>query len=40
MQAVIWAAVFNFVAAFGFGVSLATTIGKAVVRPEAINDTY
>ncbi|MDE2181307.1 MAG: inorganic phosphate transporter [candidate division NC10 bacterium] len=38
MQAVIWAAVFNFVAAFGFGVSVATTIGKGVVQPEAINE--
>lgn len=37
-QAVIWAAFFNFVAAFGFGVSVATTIGKGVVRPEAINE--
>ncbi|NJD67515.1 MAG: anion permease [Candidatus Methylomirabilota bacterium] len=38
MQAVIWAAFFNFVAAFGFGVSVATTIGKGVVRPEAVNE--
>lgn len=38
MQAVIWAAFFNFIAAFGFGVSVATTIGKGVVRPEAINE--
>jgi inorganic phosphate transporter, PiT family len=38
MQAVIWAAFFNFVAAFGFGVSVATTIGKGVVRPDAINE--
>lgn len=38
MQAVIWAALFNFIAAFGFGVSVATTIGKGVVRPEAINE--
>jgi PiT family inorganic phosphate transporter len=38
MQAVIWAAFFNFVAAFGFGVSVATTIGKGVVRPETINE--
>src|SRR5574337_1961366 len=38
MQAVIWDAVFNFVAAFGFGVSVATTIGKGVVQPEAINE--
>ncbi len=39
MQAVIWAAFFNFVAAaFGFGASVATTIRKGVVRPEAINE--
>jgi PiT family inorganic phosphate transporter len=38
MQAVAWAAFFNFVAAFGFGVSVATTIGKGVVHPEAINE--
>ena len=31
MQAVVWAAVFNFVAAFGFGVSVAKTVGKGVV---------
>ncbi len=38
MQAVAWAAFFNFVAAFGFGVSVATTIGKGVVRPEAVSE--
>jgi len=38
MQAVAWAAFFNFVAAFGFGVSVATTIGKGVVQPEAVNE--
>src|SRR5438045_6597069 len=32
MQAVAWAAFFNFVAAFGFGVQVATTVGKGVVR--------
>jgi inorganic phosphate transporter, PiT family len=32
MQAVIWAAFFNFVAVFGFGVSVAMTMGKGVVR--------
>ena len=36
-QAVIWAAVFNFVAAFGFGVSVARTIGKGIVRPESVD---
>ena len=32
--AVLWAAVFNFVAAFGFGVAVATTIGKGIVDPS------
>src|SRR5947207_1108226 len=36
-MAVVWAAFFNFVAAFGFGVKVATTIGKGVVDPHAIN---
>lgn len=35
-MAVVWAAFFNFVAAFGFGVAVATTIGKGIVRPEVI----
>ncbi len=33
LQAVAWAAFFNFVAAFGFGVQVATTVGKGVVHP-------
>jgi len=37
LQAVVWAAFFNFVAAFGFGVAVATTIGKGVVNPEVID---
>jgi len=37
MQAVAWAAFFNFVAAFGFGVSVAQTIGKGIVRPESVD---
>ncbi len=36
-QAVVWAAFFNFVAAFGFGVSVAHTIGKGIVRPESVD---
>src|SRR2546422_7395026 len=36
-QAVAWAAFFNFVAAFGFGVHVATTIGKGVVDPAVID---
>src|SRR3954467_4978648 len=30
-QAVLWAAFFNFVAAFGFGTAVATTIGNGMV---------
>ena len=37
LQAVIWAAFFNFVAAFGFGVSVATTVGKGVVEASVID---
>src|SRR5438046_4267238 len=36
-MAVAWAAFFNFVAAFGFGVAVATTIGKGIVLPEVID---
>ncbi len=36
-QAVLWAAFFNFVAAFGFGVQVATTIGKGVVDPAVVD---
>src|SRR5215207_10884797 len=38
-QAVAWAAFFNFIAAFGFGVQVATTVGKGVIDP-AIVDPY
>jgi PiT family inorganic phosphate transporter len=37
LQAVVWAAFFNFVAAFGFGVQVATTVGKGVVAPAVID---
>src|SRR5213083_2003449 len=37
LQAVVWAAFFNFVAAFGFGVQVATTVGKGVVEPVVID---
>ena len=37
MQAVVWAAFFNFVAAFGFGVSVAKTIGKGIVDPAVVD---
>src|SRR2546422_7134988 len=33
-MAVAWAAFFNFVAAFGFGVAVATTGGEGVVPPQ------
>jgi inorganic phosphate transporter, PiT family len=35
--AVAWAAFFNFVAAFGFGVKVANTLGKGVVDPAAVD---
>src|SRR5712692_11622206 len=34
--AVGWAALFNFVAAFGFGVSVASTIGKGIIDPKIV----
>src|ERR1041384_7871091 len=37
LQAVAWAAFFNFVAAFGFGVSVATTVGRGVVDPKVVD---
>jgi inorganic phosphate transporter, PiT family len=37
LQAVVWAAFFNFIAAFGFGVSVATTVGKGVVEPAIVD---
>src|SRR5947199_47872 len=37
--AVIWAAFFNFVAAFGFGVKVAKTIGKGLITPDAVTPT-
>ncbi len=36
-MAVAWAAFFNFVAAFGFGVAVATTVGKGIVAPEVVD---
>jgi inorganic phosphate transporter, PiT family len=36
-QAVVWAAFFNFVAAFGFGVNVARTIRKGIVRPQSVD---
>ncbi len=36
--AVLWAAFFNFVAAFGFGVAVAKTIGKDIVDPSVVSE--
>ncbi len=36
-KAVLWAAFFNFVAAFGFETHVASTIGKGLVTPEIID---
>jgi PiT family inorganic phosphate transporter len=37
LQAVVWAAFFNFVAAYVFGTHVAMTIGKGVVQPEVVD---
>ncbi|HWP45616.1 MAG TPA: inorganic phosphate transporter [Candidatus Limnocylindrales bacterium] len=37
-QAVVWAAFFNFVAAFGFGVHVANTIGKGIITPGIVTE--
>ncbi len=37
MQAVAWAAFFNFVAAFGFGVQVAKTVGQGVVNGAVVD---
>ena len=36
-HAVVWAAFFNFVAAFTFGTAVASTMGKGMIRLEAVN---
>lgn len=38
IQAVSWAAFFNFIAAFAFGVSVATTIGKGMVDVNVVDN--
>jgi PiT family inorganic phosphate transporter len=38
LQAVVWAAFFNFVAAFGFGVHVANTVGRGVVNPGVVDE--
>ncbi len=37
LQAVVWAAFFNFIAAFGFGVQVAKTVGKGVVESNVVD---
>ncbi len=37
LQAVVWAAFFNFVAACVFGIHVAMTIGKGVVHPDIVD---
>jgi PiT family inorganic phosphate transporter len=37
-KAVIWAAFFNFVAAFFFPLNVATTIGKGLIHPAAVTE--
>src|SRR2546428_5788438 len=37
LQAGVWAAFFNFVAAFGFGVDVAKTVGKGGVEPNVVD---
>src|SRR5256712_12926907 len=36
-QAVLWAAFFNFVAAFGFGVGVAKTVGSGMIDIKAVD---
>ncbi len=36
--AVVWAAVFNFVAVYTMGLAVAATIGKGIVTPDSINN--
>ncbi|MBI5865403.1 MAG: inorganic phosphate transporter [Planctomycetes bacterium] len=35
--AVLWAAFFNFIAAFGFGTHVASTMGKGLIAPEVVS---
>jgi inorganic phosphate transporter, PiT family len=38
LQAVVWAAFFNFAAALFFGVSVANTIGKGIIHTDIVNE--
>lgn len=37
-QAVVWAAFFNFVAAFGLGIHVANTVGKGIVEASVVDE--
>src|ERR1700684_273308 len=37
LQAVVWAAFFNFVAAFVFGTSVAATVGEKLIDPKIVD---
>jgi inorganic phosphate transporter, PiT family len=37
-HAILWAAFFNFAAAFFFGVHVATTIGTGIIHPDAVDN--
>jgi PiT family inorganic phosphate transporter len=37
-RAVAWAAFFNFIAAFGFGTAVASTVGKGLIRLEFVDE--
>src|SRR2546422_10563138 len=37
-QAVVWAAFFNFVAAFGLGLHVANTIGKGIIDTSVVDE--
>ena len=36
--AVMWAAFFNFIAAFGFGTHVATTMGRGMIQLDVVNE--
>jgi PiT family inorganic phosphate transporter len=38
-QAVVWAAAFNFLAAFGFGTAVASTVGRGMIDLEVVTST-
>jgi len=40
LQAVVWAAFFNFAAAFIFGLHVANTVGKGIVEQDVINEYF